>query len=45
MITFWTILGKRREQMKSIAMGLVVSLVMLGGSSFAAQKQQTITVK
>ncbi|PYU28254.1 MAG: hypothetical protein DMG32_03265 [Acidobacteria bacterium] len=29
--------------MKSIAMGLVVSLVMLGGSSFAAQKQQTIT--
>jgi hypothetical protein len=29
--------------MKSIAMGLVVSLVTLGGSSFAAQKQQTIT--
>ena len=29
--------------MKSIAIGLVVSLVMVGSSSFAAQKQQTIT--
>ena len=29
--------------MKSMAMGLAASLVLLGGSSFAAQKQQTIT--
>lgn len=29
--------------MKSIAIGLVVSLALLGGSTFAAQKQQTIT--
>jgi hypothetical protein len=29
--------------MKSIAMGLTLSLMMLGASSFAAQKQQTIT--
>lgn len=29
--------------MKSIAMGLMISLVMLGSASFAAQKQQTIT--
>ena len=29
--------------MKTLAMGLVVSLALLGGPSFAAQKQQTIT--
>lgn len=33
----------KEKTMKTLALGLAVSLVMLGGSSFAAQKQQTIT--
>jgi len=36
-------LMEKEKNMKSLVMGLVVSVAFLGVSSFAAQKQQTIT--